>query len=251
LSIPSLSTVVVVWAVCSAAPSAAQTDSPRAPVASTAVTQLFSAPEESSPPAGILPAGESAIPVAETLGAGGDKWHLIKTKSGVLGWIKQSNSDQSKKLESFFKSLPQESSPIAMPIPSASATAAPRGAVIVPVQFAGRSVIVSALLNRSVTGSLILDTGATSTVISRRLANLLSIRPTTTMVGQTVGGLITAPIARLSSLKIVTAEVIDLSVIIHDFSRDPRIEGLLGMDFLGQFRVSLDSQKQLLVLSPR
>jgi hypothetical protein len=229
----------------------AQTDSPRAPVASTAVTQLFSAPEESSPLVGILSAGESAIPVAETLGAGGDKWHLIKTKSGVVGWIKQSNSDQSKKLESFFKSLPQESSPIAMPIPNASATAAPRGAVIVPVQFAGRSAIVSALLNRSVTGSLILDTGATSTVISRRLASLLSIRPTATMVGQTVGGLITAPIARLSSLKIGRAELTDLSVIIHDFSRDPRIEGLLGMDFLGQFRVSLDSQKQLLILSPR
>jgi len=229
----------------------AQTDSPRAPVASTAVTQLFSAPEESSPLVGILSAGESAIPVAETLGAGGDKWHLIKTKSGVVGWIKQSNSDQSKKLENFFKSLPQESSPIAMPIPNASATAAPRGAVIVPVQFAGRSAIVSALLNRSVTGSLILDTGATSTVISRRLASLLSIRPTATMVGQTVGGLITAPIARLSSLKIGRAELTDLSVIIHDFSRDPRIEGLLGMDFLGQFRVSLDSQKQLLVLSPR
>jgi hypothetical protein len=229
----------------------AQTDSPRAPVPSTAVTQLFSAPEESSPLVGILSGGESAIPVAETLGAGGDKWHLIKTKSGVVGWIKQSNSDQSKKLESFFKSLPQESSPIAIPIPSASATAAPRGAVIVPVQFAGRSAIVSALLNRSVTGSLILDTGATSTVISRRLASLLSIRPTATMVGQTVGGLITAPMARLSSLKIGSAELMDLSVIIHDFSRDPRIEGLLGMDFLGQFRVSLDSQKQLLVLSPR
>ena len=251
MSIPSLSTVIVVLAVCSAAPLAAQTDSPRAPVASTAVTQLFSAPDESSPPAGILTAGESAIPIAETLGAGGEKWHLIKTKGGVVGWVKQNNSDQSKKLENFFKSLPQESSPIAVPIPNASAAAAPRGAVIVPVQFAGRSAIVSALLNRTVTGSLILDTGATSTVISRRLANLLSIRPTATMVGQTVGGLITAPIARLSSLKIGSAELTDLSVIIHDFSRDLRIEGLLGMDFLGQFRVSLDSQKQLLVLSPR
>ena len=227
------------------------TDTPRAPVASTAVAQMFSAPDESSPPVGIVTAGENRIPIAEALGAGGDKWHLIKTKSGVIGWIKQNNSDQSKKLERFFKSLPQESSPIAMPIPNASATAAPSGAVIVPVQFAGRAAIVSALLNRTVTGSLILDTGATSTVISRRLAKVLSIRPIATMMGQTVGGPITAPMARLSSLKIGTAELTDLTVIIHDFSRDPRIEGLLGMDFLGQFRVSLDSQKQLLVLSPR
>jgi predicted aspartyl protease len=47
------------------------------------------------------------------------------------------------------------------------------------------------------------------------------------------------------------AEVRDITVIIHDFSQDPRVEGLLGMDFLGQFHVGLDSQKQLLVLSPR
>jgi len=230
---------------------AAQIDSPRESVASTPGTQLFSAPEESSSPAGFLPAGETPIPIAETLGAGGDKWHLVKTKSGVVGWIKLSESNQSKKLESFFKSLPQESSPVGMPIPDASATVAPHGAIIVPIQFAGRSAIVSALLNRKVSGGLILDTGATSTVISRRIASLLSIRATATMMGQTVGGLITAPIARLSSLKIGTAELTNLSVIIHDFSRDPRIEGLLGMDFLGQFRVSLDTQKQLLILSPK
>jgi len=42
-----------------------------------------------------------------------------------------------------------------------------------------------------------------------------------------------------------------LSVIVHDFSRDPRIDGLLGMDFLGQYHIGLDSQKQVLVLSPR
>jgi predicted aspartyl protease len=98
---------------------------------------------------------------------------------------------------------------------------------------------------------LILDTGATSTVISRRLASLLSIQPIGAMTGQTVGGLITAPVARLSSVKVGDAEVTALSVIVHDFSRDARIEGLLGMDFLGQFHFGLDTQKKVLILSPR
>ena len=107
------------------------------------------------------------------------------------------------------------------------------------------------MLNRTVSANLILDTGATSTVISRRLASLLSIHPTGTAMGQTVGGTITAPIARLASMKVGAAEIAELSVIVHDFSRDPRIDGLLGMDFLGQYHVGLDSQKQVLVLSPR
>ena len=251
MPLPSLSPILLYLMLLSAVPLPAQTHATQEPAVSGAATQLFSAPDESSPQAGTLAAGESARPIAETVGAGGAKWHLVKTKNGLVGWIKQSDSDHSKKLESFFKSLPQETSAIAIPIPNAFASTAPRGSIVVPVQFAGRSAIVSAILNGTVRGSLILDTGATSTVISRRLASLLSIRPIGATVGQTVGGPITAPVARLSSVKLGEAEVTDLSVIIHDFSRDPRIEGLLGMDFLGQFHVGLDTQKQLLVLSPR
>jgi hypothetical protein len=216
-----------------------------------AATQLYNAPDDSSLPIGVLSSGESPTPIAESVGAGGTKWHLVKTRGGMIGWIKQSEGDHSKKLEKFFQSLPREATVLAVPIPNASASTAPRGSSVVPVQFAGRSAIVSAMLNGMVRGNLILDTGATSTVISRRLAAVLSIRPTGATTGQTVGGVITAPIARLSSVKLGAAEVTDITVIIHDFSRDPRIEGLLGMDFLGQFHVGLDTQKQLLVLSPR
>ena len=67
----------------------------------------------------------------------------------------------------------------------------------------------------------------------------------------TVGGIITVPLARLGSLKVGDAEVQDLVVSIHDFSPDPRIEGLLGMDFLKHFHVSLDARRNLLVLGPR
>lgn len=213
--------------------------------------QIHSAPDETSPVSGILKAEESASPVAETLGAGGVKWHLIKTKSGLIGWIKQNDSDHSRKLDSFFKSQRQENSTLATTLPVALASAAPSGAIIVPVRFAGRAAIVAAVLNRTLSANLILDTGATSTVISRRLANLLSMRPTGTTMGQTVGGTITAPLARLASLKVGAAEVAELSVVVHDFTRDARVDGLLGMDFLGQYRVGLDSQRHLLVLSPR
>ena len=67
----------------------------------------------------------------------------------------------------------------------------------------------------------------------------------------TVGGIITVPLARLGSLKVGDAEIHDLVVSIHDFSTDPRIEGLLGLDYLKHFNVSLDARRKLLILGPR
>ncbi len=53
---------------------------------------------------------------------------------------------------------------------------------------------------------------------------------------QTVGGPVLVGIVRLDSLKVGAAEVNDLSILVHDFSSDPRVEGLLGMDFLNAFK---------------
>ena len=211
---------------------------------------VYAAPDDAAPPIAFLSAGETTTPVAESQGSGGVKWYLIKTKSGVVGWIKQSDHEQAKKLDSFFKSLPAEPSASAQ-IPMTSSTSAPRGAIIVPVSLAGRSAIVAVTLNQAVRGNLMLDTGATVTVISHRLAGLLSLRPTGRGAAQTVGGVIAVATARLRSLKVAEAEVTDLPVIVHDFTLDPRFDGLLGMDFLGRYHVGLDAQKQVLVLTPR
>jgi predicted aspartyl protease len=66
-----------------------------------------------------------------------------------------------------------------------------------------------------------------------------------------LGGPVWVGIVRLDWLKVGAAEVNDLSILVHDFSSDPRVEGLLGIDFLSRFQVGLDSQKHLIVLSPR
>ena len=212
---------------------------------------IYSAPDEASLPVGILAPGESATPIAETQAAGGAKWFLIRSKTAVTGWIKQSDSDQANKIDKFFKSQPAEYSDVPAAIPNLSSAAAPRGTLLVPVLTAGPSAIVTATLNQTITGNLMLDTGASHTVISQRLAEILSLRPMGRSAVQTVGGVIAVTISRLRSLKVGAAEVSDLSVVVHDFSRDPRIDGLLGMDFLGRYRFGLDAQRQVLVLSPR
>jgi hypothetical protein len=42
-----------------------------------------------------------------------------------------------------------------------------------------------------------------------------------------------------------------MQVSIHDRIMELGYEGLLGFDFLGRFQMSVDSDKQVLVLTPR
>ncbi len=197
--------------------------------------------------------GEEIVkPLAETVGADGVKWFLVQTKHGSTGWIKSGDAETAKKIESYFKSLPPEpSSIVPMAISRINAGTATRNAVVVPVQVTGAAVVVPVVLNRSVSAYLLLDTGATSTLISRRLAAKLALQEVGSRTGLTVSGPLNLPVARLESLKAGDAEVTNLQVAIHDFHPDPRIDGLLGLDFLSRFNVSLDPRKHLLVLYPR
>jgi predicted aspartyl protease len=214
--------------------------------------QIYGTPEENAQAIGILGKGESMIPLAETRGSGGLRWYLIKTKAGLVGWIKQDDGEQSRKADDFFKSLPADSTSVAVSIPTVSSSAAPQGAIMVPVLSSGRSsMIVTALMNQRINGNLIIDTGATNTVISNRLANLLTLQAVGKAFVHTVGGPVQVAVARLGSLKVGAAEINNLPVLVHDFSQDPSIEGLLGMDFLGRYQIGFDSKRQLLILSPR
>ena len=211
---------------------------------------LYATAEENAQVIGMLPAGEITTPMAETQGASGLKWYLVKTKNGVIGWIKQSDSEQAKKLDSFFRSLPKESA-ISVQIPIVSSSSAPRGSIVVPVMLSHNSIIVPVTFNRSLTANLLLDTGASMTMISRRIATGLSLYANRSRVFSGVGGAVTAQVARLDSIKVGDAEIGGIDVSIHDLSQGRQFEGLLGMDFLGRFQVSVDAAKQLLVLSPR
>ncbi|MGH7853601.1 MAG: aspartyl protease family protein [Candidatus Binatia bacterium] len=213
--------------------------------------EIYASADETALPIGTLAAGENVTPIAETQGAGGIKWYLVKSRSGVIGWIKQGTSEQSKKADHFFRSLPPEPSGIAVQIPTSSAAAAAKNAVVIPVTLSRGAIIVPVTFNGSVTANLLLDTGASMTMISRRLASNLALPAITSGLFSGIGGTINAQIARVESIKVGDAEVGGMPISIHDISRFPRFEGLLGMDFLSRFHVSVDSAKQLLVLTPK
>jgi aspartyl protease family protein len=112
-------------------------------------------------------------------------------------------------------------------------------------------MIVPVTLNRTLTANLLLDTGASMTMISRRIASSLALYPTRSGLISGIGGRVVAQIVRLDSIKVGDAEVNGMSISIHEISVNPQFDGLLGMDFLGRFQLSMDPAKSALILSPR
>jgi hypothetical protein len=226
----------------------ARATSSQPPSEKTAV-QVFTTPDESSLVVESIVEGDSPSPMAEMIGAGGSKWFMVKTRNGNVGWIKAGDHDSAKKIDSHFRSLPNENSVISLPHAASKAPA--KGASAIPVKVSGSRVIVSVNFNNSTVANLLLDTGASRTMISSRLAKILRLQSIGFGRGYGIGGTVTVSTARLESVKLGEMERQNLLVMIHDFSPDPSYEGLLGFDFLSHFHLSLDLQKSLLVLTPR
>lgn len=210
---------------------------------------VFTMPDESSLVVESIADGDSPLPMAAMIGAGGAKWFMVKTRNGNVGWIKAGDHDSAKKIDSHFRSLPNENSVISLP--QAASLGPAKGAGAIPVQVSGSRVIVSVNFNNSTAANMLLDTGASRTMISSRIARSLGLQSTGSGRGYGIGGMVTVSTARVDSVKLGEMERQNLLVMIHDFSPDPSYEGLLGFDFLSHFHMSLDLQKSLLVLTPR
>ena len=229
----------------------AQSEASEPKVSQATELKLFLTADESSEIVAIVNERQRYIPVAEVTGADGAKWYLIKTDAGLMGWIKRSNQEVSQKVDHYFKPVPIELSfpkPTEIPASNSNSSA---GRMAVPVESNGSLVIVRVVFNHSVTANLFLDTGAARTMISKRIARSLGVSAAGSQMIYGIGGGVAASVARVGSVKVGEAEVSNMTVSIHDFSPDPRIEGLLGFDFLNHFEVSLDARNRQLFLTPR
>jgi clan AA aspartic protease (TIGR02281 family) len=104
-----------------------------------------------------------------------------------------------------------------------------------------RPIIVEALLNRQVSVPLMLDTGATYTVITRQTASDLGITSLARLPKHsflTPGGPIQSPVTTLKSIRVGTVEAQNVAVAIDAEGHLPI--GLLGMTFMRHFKVTVD-----------
>ena len=105
-------------------------------------------------------------------------------------------------------------------------------------------ILVDALVNREHPARFILDTGASSVVISGALASRVGIHidgKTTPVFVQTAGGVVNAFPSRLSEIAIGGAQVSDMPVLVCD-TMGHDVDGLLGINFLRRFHVTLDHE---------
>lgn len=121
----------------------------------------------------------------------------------------------------------------------------------IPLLRGGSHFLVEARLGGTQPARLLIDTGASLTMLTadtlkRRGIGAHAMGKTGTF--DTANGRVRAPIYRLDSLSVGDWQVSDLEVGVLDLS-DARIDGLLGMNFLRHFQFFIDQDAALLRLS--
>lgn len=107
-------------------------------------------------------------------------------------------------------------------------------------------VLVPAFVNGRGPHTFVLDTGASATVLSPGLAAALGIETTAAEPMTGAGGMLQATTGRIGSLTVGSAALQDVAVMVADFLAElgrvigTPLDGVLGYNFLRQFRVTLD-----------
>jgi Aspartyl protease/Domain of unknown function (DUF4124) len=117
----------------------------------------------------------------------------------------------------------------------------------------GHPIMVMARINGRGLVQLLLDTGADRTTISPTALMGLGVtyRDAPKIEIRGVTGTSSAYIVTLESLQVGGARVGPLRVASHDAQLGRGAQGLLGRDFLNYFRVSIDSARGIVELTPR
>lgn len=121
----------------------------------------------------------------------------------------------------------------------------------VPLQKKGDVVVVQATLNERTEARFVVDTGASYTMISHATAKALEIdlgQKFPTLPFQTANGVVQAPLIKLDSIEVGGLQVRNLTAAVHDVFPDPALSGLLGLNFLSNFRLDIDTEHALLHL---
>ena len=122
----------------------------------------------------------------------------------------------------------------------------------IPLHRSGNHFIVDASTARGRNIRLLIDTGASLTILTPDVLEQHGIRyqdTGTTRIFNTANGPVRAPIYKLETLTVGDWKVNQLEVGVLVLSGGSNIDGLLGMNFLRHFQFFIDQNKALLLLS--
>lgn len=146
-------------------------------------------------------------------------------------------------------------------LPARATVQADTAAGEVPLRVAGRGgavLMVAVHINGAGPYNLVLDTGATLTCIDERLARDLHLPRKTGAVGlgAGVGGSGRVALVQVDSVRLGTSTVRNLTACVLDLRHLRElgaggVSGLLGLNFLTRFHVTLDFEQRLMTLKKR
>jgi predicted aspartyl protease len=116
----------------------------------------------------------------------------------------------------------------------------------------GSPILVGAKINGERPITLILDTGADRTVVAPGALSRLGISTRNAARAEMKGatGTIQVDVVQVTSVEVGGAKAGPLLIVAHDAGLK-QADGLLGRDFLDQFRVTIDSKEGVVTLSPK
>ena len=116
-------------------------------------------------------------------------------------------------------------------------------------------MIVPAVLNGANNSTMLFDTGAGITVLSKRLAQNLGLKmePGKSIKLRTVAADVRAQMATLDSITVGDFTKTDFPVAVVDLGSENQqsFDGILGMDFLNTYIIRIDNQTNSIFLSPK
>ena len=163
-------------------------------------------------------------------------------ETSPLGWVRCAALDPLPVRRGEPPSLPAQLPSITAPIS-------------VPIHVAGNLAVVSVALERRQLAFLLIDSGASATIITPVMLRLLGLaippdapRRQLAIIG---GRRIDVPFVRLSTLSVGSALIRDVEVGVYDIApQAPVVDGLLGGDILQRFSATVDASARRLRLSP-
>ena len=140
---------------------------------------------------------------------------------------------------------------VVMADPAARASAPT--AVGVPIIQQGGGIYVRGQVNGQGETLFLVDTGATYCVLTKVAADRLGLAssPVSTIVKiGTASGTIEAPLITIDLIQIGGAEARSVEAVIHDMPEFPSaVAGLLGLSFLNRFKVEIDREEGVMLLT--
>ena len=115
------------------------------------------------------------------------------------------------------------------------------GVLLVPVRVQGQDF------------ELLIDTGAAYTALSKdvvALLGLMSAPQRTAAIILAHGGIIRVPVVTITDLRVGGLRIANVMAVVLEFSPALKLDGMLGMNVLKQFRVTIERDTGTLVLRP-